>query len=436
MMSVMQALCSPGKEVLLISLMLLLLLQAFILLALRRLKRKGLFATLALVQFVLLFVMFFLMLDGIFHYEDPAKPRTWPVFTTAFTGLPVVIVLAFEILSAVYLAVGFYRLRRYRKENLTRWAVKETIDLLPAGVAFARGDGKTVLANLTMNGLYGQMSGRNLLDIGLLAEIADRTEEEGEDKLRGVYRDGSSVWQFSRQTIEENGEEYLQLTATDISEQAAINEELKGKNSKLKQIRTRLEIYNRKAEQIIISKELLNARMQVHNETGHVLLASRRYMDRPASVDEAALLNTLKVTNTYLLREYEEDDTQRDPLSEAIEMAKAIGVSVSITGMIPAEGPARNVLSVAVNECATNTRKHADGDVLKVTVEEEEGGICFQLGNNGKSPKKKVNETGGLLTLRTLAENAGGTMEISTEEGFCIKIVLPDKNAGENGSDG
>ena len=37
---------------------------------------------------------------------------------------------------------------------------------------------------------------------------------------------------------------------------------------------------------MIISQELLNARMQVHNETGHVLLASRRYMDHPDAVDE------------------------------------------------------------------------------------------------------------------------------------------------------
>ena len=426
-MSVMQALCSPGKEALLVSVMLLLLLQAFILLALRRLKRKGVFAALAFAQFLILFVMFFLMLDGIFHYEDPLKPRTWPGFVTAFEKLPLAVVYVFESLSAVYLAVGFYRLRRYRKENLTQWAVKETIDLLPAGVAFAREDGKVVLANLAMNGLYRQMSAKNLLDIGELSGIAERTEEEGENKLKGVYRAGSSVWQFTEQNIEENGAEYMQLTATDISARAAVNEELKGKNSRLKQIRARLEIYQRKAEKIIISRELLNARMQVHNETGHVLLASRRYMDRPDSVDEAALLNTLKMTNTYLLREYEEDDTQRDPLGEAIEMAKAIGVSVSFTGMIPAEGSPRNILSVAINECATNARKHADGDALRVAVQEEEGFISFRVSSNGQSPKKSVNETGGLLTLRTLTENAGGTMEIHTQPEFCIDIRIPVK---------
>ncbi|MBR3525610.1 MAG: hypothetical protein IKO11_07150, partial [Lachnospiraceae bacterium] len=356
---------------------------------------------------------------------DPSKPRTWPAFVTAFASLPVAVIVAFEILSAVCLAVGFYRLRRYRMENLTPWAVKEAIDLLPAGVAFAGEDGKAVLANLAMNELYRQMRAKSLLDIAPLAEIADRTEEGDEDRLKGIYRDGDSVWQFTKQNIEENGAEYTQLTATDISAQAAVNEELKEKNSRLMRIRARLEIYNRNAEQIIISRERSTARMQVHNETGHVLLASRRYMDKPGSVDEEALLNTLKVTNTYLLREYEEDDTQRDPLSEAIEMAKAIGVNVSFSGMIPAEGSPRNILSVAINECATNTRKHANGDELKVDVREEDGFVSFRVSSNGEIPKKKINETGGLLTLRTVAENAGGSMKISTEGEFCIDIRIP-----------
>ena len=95
-MSIMQALCSPGKEILLVSVMLLLLLQAFILLALRRLKRRGGFSLLAWIQFALLFVMFFLMLDGIFHYGDPAKPRSWPAFTTAFCSLPLAGLVLFE----------------------------------------------------------------------------------------------------------------------------------------------------------------------------------------------------------------------------------------------------------------------------------------------------------------------------------------------------
>ena len=41
------------------------------------------------------------------------------------------------------------------------------------------------------------------------------------------------------------------------------------------------------------------------------------------------LLQALRNTNTYLLREYEQDDTARDALADAIDMAETIGVEVS-----------------------------------------------------------------------------------------------------------
>lgn len=183
--------------------------------------------------------------------------------------------------------------------------------------------------------------------------------------------------------------------------------------------------YNREAEQIIISQELLNARMQVHNETGHVLLVSRRYMDDPAAIDEAALLQTLIVTNAQLLKEYEQDDTQRDRLSEAIEAARTIGIAVRLRGAIPENGTPRTILAAAIRECASNLRKHADGSCLTVETEENGSEICFTLVGNGRAPEKPLSETGGLSSLRSLVENAGGTMSASIQPSVTITIYLP-----------
>ena len=164
--------------------------------------------------------------------------------------------------------------------------------------------------------------------------------------------------------------------------------------------------------------------MQVHNETGHVLLASRHYMDHPSAIDEEALLQTLKLTNAHLLKEYEEDDTERDALSEAIEMAGEIDVTVRLTGMIPEDGTPRSILAAAVSECATNTKKHADGDLLVVNAEETEGRWTFRLSGNGGPAEKPVSESGGLSSLRTLVENVNGTMEVATLPSFTLIIKI------------
>ena len=92
--------------------------------------------------------------------------------------------------------------------------------------------------------------------------------------------------------------------------------------------------------------------------------------------------------------------------------------------MIPEAGELRDIMASAVNECATNTKKHADGDILIVTTEEKDDEITFILTGNGESVEKDIRETGGLASLRTLVENSGGTMEIKAEDAFTVTIKM------------
>ncbi len=431
-MTVWQAMDTPLREALTVCAMVLLLCQSSLALALLRLRRHGKLTAAAVLSFFAAFALLFFLLDGMFHRGEPAYPRTWNAATAAFCTLLVYIPMLLEVLLAGNLFWQRRMLRRYREDHPTPWSVKETMDLLPAGIAFAEADGNVVFANLTMNELARALTGKILTDLTPLWERAGAGEKKP-GTLRVAFPEGTRVWQLFPARVTVNGKTYLQLTATDITLQAEINEELQGKNKKLREIRRRLEIYNRQAEQIIISQELLNARMQVHNETGHILLASRSYLDRPDAVDEAALLHSLKLANAYLLREFEEDDTQREALAEAMEMAGAIGVAVKLHGIIPEGGTPRAILAAAIGECATNIRKHADGDMLLVETKKTDGEILFILTGSGEPAEKPIAESGGLASLRMLAENAGGSMAVSASPVFTLSIRLP---IAENGSRG
>ncbi|MGX8704336.1 MAG: hypothetical protein ACSW8H_07800, partial [bacterium] len=236
--------------------------------------------------------------------------------------------------------------------------------------------------------------------------------------------DGSGIWQVAAENLDVEGEPFVEIVATDITEQAAFARELEEKNERLRDMHRRLDLYNRQADRIIIAQELLTARMAVHNEVGNVLLESRHYLKEPASFDEEKLLQALKNTNTYLLREYEEDDTVRDALADALEMAEAIGVDVDITGVIPEGDPARKILAAAIGECASNTVKHAGGDRLRVEIYND-GGFVYILSSNGKQPEGEIRETGGLLSLRLLVENEGGAMQETILPEFTLRIFLP-----------
>ena len=422
---------NTGLAELLISLAMLIMLYAgYLCMAFYRLGRKEKNIIISFILFVIYFAVFYMMLDGKFHYVEPDYYyymdvdylRTWPKVTTAFCSLPAALVMILEMVTVVYLIWGTLYRNRLRKESLTRTSIKEALDLLPTGVTFAEMDGSVVFANLSMNAICQNRYAKNMVDI------------TGFDH-NTIYADGTKTWQFTQENITWGGKPYIQLTANDITEEARINEELKDKNKKLKEIKSRLEIYNRRAEQITISHELLNARRQVHSETGHILLASRHYMEHPESMDEDSFLNALKLTNMHLLKEYEEDDTETDQLAEAMEMAKAIAVRVKLNGMIPEAGELRDILASAVNECATNTKKHADGDTLTVTTEEKDGEVTFILTGNGEpsekdtyvsgtDSEKDIRETGGLASLRTIVESAGGSMEIKVEDAFTVIINL------------
>ena len=448
-MTIRETMTTLLREILLTGQMILILLLGYLSMAMLPLRRKGKMSTLTVAVEVANLVLFYLLLDCVFHYREPEKPRTWPAAVDAFGKLPVALLIAAEVLTAGYLVWAIRKMIRFRSENLTPLAVKETIDLLPAGVAMAEEDGKVVFSNLTMNKVSRALTGRVLTDIGPLLALGgmqvpagvgdggemqiEPDEGESDDGTRSnIFRvtepDGTRVWQFASDTTEEDGKTYLRLVATDISAQAGINAELQAKHDKLTEINRRLDIFNRNAERIIVSQELLNARMQVHNETGHILLASRHYMEHPEAVNEAEFLHTLKLTNAHLLNEYETDDTERDALSEAIEMASEIGVKVKLNGMIPEDGAPRTILAAAISECATNIRKHADGDLLTVDTQTDGESVVFTLAGNGNPPAGPVTETGGLASLRTLTEQEGGTMEVTTTPGFTLTIRL------ENGS--
>lgn len=444
-MTIHEAIFSPLRQPLLSILYLLLTLQMTLFFSAFRDVRSRRYKLFLLLHMLLSFVCLWLPLwdlDSNPYRTD--RPIPLPAARTPFTLLPVSTLFLYEILTAVVLVCVFRDSLRYRKEHPTSDSVKEAIDLLPAGIAFGKEDGTVVFGNLVMNDLARKLTGKGLTDLSAFRDgkIGNAMTDIG-GPMQVILPDTEQVWQLSSDKAEADGERFIRLTATDITKEAAVTRELEEKNKKLKDIHMRLDIYNKQADRIIIAQELLTARMAVHNEVGSILLESRHYLKNPSSIDEEMLLQALKDTNTYLLREYEEDDTARDPLADALEMAGAIGVKVKITGSVPEAGSAREILAAAINECATNTVKHADGDRLSVEVRQEGSGqegtgksaadFCFILQSSGSADAQmssdgsvpaEIHESGGLLSLRTLVERQNGTMQVESAPEFRLTIML------------
>ncbi len=372
------------------------------------------------------FLTFFLLGAAVFwlclsviswEINFPSRTPEPPAWLAAFCACPVWTLWTFESVIAAILFFSVLNTFRYRRDHVTPGSVKQAMDLLPVGIAFGGPEGSVRFRNLAMDHLSGMLTGKLLTDWKVFQAAAGGDQVSAEGK----------VWQLrSRETP---GSSLTQLTATDITEQAGILSDLQAKNRKLRDIHLRLEIYNRQAERIIIAQELLAARMTVHDELGSVLLESRHYLNDPASIDEELLLQALRNANTYLLREYERDDTAVDPLAKAVGMAQAIGVKVELSGLPPTQDDPRGVLAAAIRECAANTVKHAEGDRLTADTRCSDTGYLFTLCSNGQPPASPIRETGGLLSLRMLVENRHGVMRVDTSPGFRITIGIPPPGA-------
>lgn len=377
-----------------------------------------------------------LLLDGTFYIKRGLVRTSWPDIVTWVGDAPYLLIVLLLAGSAVIAAVHAVYLRRITRLQVGAGAIKETIDLLPAGICFGTADGTAVMSNVQMNELSVRLTGNMLQDVrrfwqgieaagGVMPGPLQGTAEPGTRQV--VLPASGESWQFSRsvQTIGDTA--VSEIAAIDTTDLYRLSRELEEKNAQLRGIQQRMKIYSAEMDDMVIAQEILNARTAVHDELGHVLLTSKYYLEHPEQVDEASLLHALKETNYFLRREAEEDDAAADPIRDAVRLAEAIGVQVQIpeeTDLLPLK--IRLLLGAAIRECAANAVKHADGTELYVHLRHAaESGIICELTNNGTVPEKPVVEAGGLLSLRHQIEQAGGQMRVESAPAFKLILQLP-----------
>ena len=123
-MTVWESMNTVFGEILISFAMFLMLYAGYLFMAFYRLGRKEKNTFISIVLFVIYFAIFYMMLDGKFHHVEPDYYyyldvdyiRTWPKFTAAFCSLPAVLILIFEVTTAVYMVWGtMYRIKRRKR---------------------------------------------------------------------------------------------------------------------------------------------------------------------------------------------------------------------------------------------------------------------------------------------------------------------------------
>ena len=371
------------------------------------------------------FLLFLVLMDcARFAYLTEPDPR-YRAFQTALFGLPWGLYAITEVLSAAILILLLRDDRRYRRNHLTPDAIRETVNLLPEGICISAPDGTVLLSNLRMDGLCRDLTGGTLSDA---ARFRDCLEENGEKQGGEIltHTANGTVWRFAGKHMAGNGTEYDQLTASDVTAPYRIMEELRGKNERLQELQRRMKEVSGLSGDMFIAQEEAAARTALHNQLGQVLLMGRHTLEHPDSTDAELVRMATFEMNRFLLREAEAPSGSRaDRLQQALAMVKSIGVQTEILGSVPENQAYRALLAQAVQECAANAVKHAEGDRLMLRTEENEKEWIVRIANNGRPPKGPIRESGGLLSLRRHTEAAGGSMTVESSPAFALVLRLP-----------
>ena len=367
------------------------------------------------------FSLFMILMDcARFAYLSAPDPRYQP-FQLDLFELPWGLYAGVEAVLLLFLILLILDDQRYRSNHLTPDAIRETVDLLPEGLCISAPDGTILLSNLQMNAICRTMTGSVLSDAARFRQvIAANAEKQNEETL--IRTSAGKTWRFSQDQLTEDESRYDLLTATEVTAQYKIIEELREKNERLKDIQQRMKAVSDLSGDMFVAQEEMDARVALHNQLGQVLLMGRHYLAHPENTDVGRIYLATSQMNSFLLGEVQRPgDEIEDEMELALSLAGSIGVSVKITGEPPLDHGSRKLLADAIRECAANAVKHAGGDMVFVEID----GRTAILSNNGSAPKGPITESGGLLALRKRTEAAGGTMIVQSQPAFSLTICFP-----------
>lgn len=311
----------------------------------------------------------------------------------------------------------------WSKQHLGKTSIKEGIDKLPTGLCFYYNNGRTILTNMIMNDICSSITGQPLINGKVFYDACCNgvTTEENVFIKTGnqpiIKLKNGTIKSFKCSEIEEG---VYELIAIDVSSQYELGIKLENKNEELKNMNARLAEYGKHIERMTRDKEILTAKIRIHDELGHLLLFLKKNLQTNSNDSEKELmLSKWRKVTTLLANEHE--DINIEQLSS---YAIALGIDLKINGKIPSEKHLQEVIYIAIMECLTNTYAHAKGELLLITIKEDNDNYKISCMNNGTIPTKPIKEGGGLSGLRNMIERINGTMKIEIEPQFVLTIIL------------
>lgn len=328
------------------------------------------------------------------------------------------------------------------KKNTSAKMIKKAIDSYPGGICFSALDGRVILANEKMNKLILELTGHTILNAKVtweeLANFAsngkaekltqswlpkDPDKESIHQQLFFRFSD-SSVWRFELRFLDSNT---VQIEAAEITELYRLSEELYENTIRLQDMQKRQKALLDSIVEVNLNKEILTAKMHIHDELGHCLLATTKAITEDSLAENA---DTLRKSWNSTIQDFSNISTvwtvpDSSLQSELMQVAELIGCKVVFLGEQPTQRKALQLLYAAIREALTNAVRHANATELMVKIEQDEKSYHIEISDNGSVSVSSITEGNGLSALRQRLEQEGASLKVLCDNSVSLIIDIP-----------
>lgn len=328
------------------------------------------------------------------------------------------------------------------KKKTSAKMIKKAIDSYPGGICFSALDGRVILVNEKMNQLMLELTGHTILNAKVtweeLANFAsngkvekltqswlpkDPDKESIHQQLFFRFSD-SSVWRFELRFLASNT---VQIEAAEITELYRLSEELYENTIRLQDMQKRQKALLDGIVEVNLNKEILTAKMHIHDELGHCLLATTKAITEDSLAENA---DTLRKSWNSTIQDFSNistvwtvPDSSLQP--ELMQVAELIGCKVIFLGEQPKSRKALQLLYAAIREALTNAVRHVNATELMVKIEQDEKSYHIEISDNGSVSVSSITEGNGLSALRQRLEQEGASLKVLCDNSVSLIIDIP-----------
>lgn len=328
------------------------------------------------------------------------------------------------------------------KKNTSAKMIKKAIDSYPGGICFSALDGRVILVNEKMNKLMLELTGHTILNAKAAWEKLTNFANNGKaEKLTQSWLpkepdnestrqqlffrfSDSSVWRFELRFLDSNT---VQIEAAEITGLYRLSEELYENTIRLQELQKRQKALLDSIVEVNLNKEILAAKMHIHDELGHCLLATTKAITEDSLAENA---DVLRDNWNSIIRDFSNIPTvwtvpDSSLQSELMQVAELIGCKVTFLGEQPKSRKALQLLYAAVREALTNAVRHANATGLMVKIEQDEKNYHIEISDNGGVSVSSITEGNGLSALRQRLEQEGASLKVLCDNSVSLLVDIP-----------